>query len=89
MTDFQNFVTEVAKMIATLFFTEAAFLPLVFVVLFGLFLLVIVYPVWRIIVKTGLSPWLTLLVLVPGLGPFLIMGILALVEWPASEPEKG
>ena len=50
-------------------------------------LVLLVYPVWKIIDKTGMSTWLTLLLLVPGFGAFLIMAILAFAGWPAARRE--
>lgn len=51
--------------------------------LFGLLLfdLAIVWPLWRILRRTGLSPWWALLALIPfGLVP--VIGVLAHSRWP-------
>lgn len=44
--------------------------------------LLIVVPVWRAYDKAGLSPFLSLIVLVPLIGPVLAAGILAFAVWP-------
>ena len=55
-------------------------------VLFGfLFVLAIgvffIYLIWRIFTKAGLAGPLSLLILVPGVGPIIVLCILAFSEW--------
>lgn len=40
---------------------------------------------WRIFSKTGMSPWLSLLLLVP-FGSLIMQCILAFGDWPALQP---
>lgn len=54
------------------------FIPLI--VLLG----ILVYPVSRILRRIGYSPWLSLLVLIPGVG-FIGLWIVAFVRWPAID----
>lgn len=44
--------------------------------------LLIVVPVWRAYDRAGLSPFLSLLVLVPLIGPVVAVAILAFAAWP-------
>lgn len=46
------------------------------------FLAVSVIPTWRIFARVGQQPALALLRLIPGLGPILVLYILAFCEWP-------
>jgi hypothetical protein len=54
----------------------------------GLFLQIVLlailmfYPAWRIFERTGFPPALALLVLIPGVGILVALGILAFAEWP-------
>jgi hypothetical protein len=41
----------------------------------------LLYPTWRIFGKAGLSPALSLIVLIPGLGVLICALILALTKW--------
>jgi len=46
------------------------------------------YPVWRIFKRVGIFPWLSLIVLVPGMGIVFCALIVALSKWqiqPAPE----
>ena len=42
------------------------------------------YPAWRIFGRAGFAPATALTVLIPLIGPFLAMAILAFAEWPAG-----
>jgi hypothetical protein len=44
-------------------------------------------PLWRIFRRTGLKPLLALLVFVPLVGPFLVLGVLAHSRWP-NRPDR-
>ncbi len=46
---------------------------------------VLVYPLWRIFSRTGLTPALSLLAFVPFVGVFIVLAVLAFTPWPASE----
>lgn len=46
---------------------------------------ILVYPTWRCLRRAGYKPAWSLLILIPGLGPFLavgIFGVLAFAQWP-------
>jgi uncharacterized membrane protein YhaH (DUF805 family) len=47
--------------------------------------LLLIIPTWRICVRAGFSGALSLLHLVPVIGSFVIMAILAFNDWPAGE----
>ena len=42
----------------------------------------LLYPAWRVFARTGFSPAIALVVLVPGVGVLLALGVLAFAEWP-------
>lgn len=46
---------------------------------------IVVVPFWFIFKRTGLSPFLSLLNLIPAIGLMISMAILAFVRWPAGE----
>ncbi|HEX7006070.1 MAG TPA: hypothetical protein VF274_02960 [Alphaproteobacteria bacterium] len=56
-----------------------------FLVGFLVFVAVALLPLWKIFGKTGMSPWLSLLVLIPGLGGLICVVILAFGRWPALD----
>jgi len=45
-------------------------------------------PLWRIYDQAGLSPVLSLTVLIPGVGPLISLWILAFLPWKLSSSEK-
>jgi hypothetical protein len=47
--------------------------------------LVALLPFWVTFRKAGLSPWVSLLVLVPYLGAPIVFVVLAFSRWPATE----
>jgi len=47
--------------------------------------LVLIVPTWRICARAGFSGALSLLLLVPVIGGFVVMAILAFSDWPAGE----
>jgi ABC-type glycerol-3-phosphate transport system permease component len=47
---------------------------------------VTVVPLYRIMAKAGLNPILSLIIVIPGLGYLIVIGILAFATWP-NEPE--
>lgn len=47
--------------------------------------LVLIIPTWRICTRAGFSGALSLFHLVPLIGPFIVMAILAFSDWPAGE----
>ena len=50
----------------------------------GLFAaLIVIYPLWKIFAKAGLTPALSLFSFVPGLGYLIVACILAFSDWPA------
>jgi hypothetical protein len=42
------------------------------------------FPAWRIFSRAGFAPATALTVLIPFIGPFVAMAILAFAEWPAA-----
>jgi hypothetical protein len=46
-----------------------------------IFLIVLIVPVWFICKKAGLSPWLSLLCLLPTVGLLVLLYVLAFAEW--------
>jgi uncharacterized membrane protein YbhN (UPF0104 family) len=51
--------------------------------IFSLIFLVILVGIYYLIInKTGYNPWLSLLILIPGLGGLIIIIMLAFTEWP-------
>lgn len=42
------------------------------------------YPIWRICSRAGLPGPLSLVVLIPGLGLFVLLFLLAFLRWPNS-----
>jgi hypothetical protein len=46
--------------------------------------LVPLYLFWRVFDKTGMSPWLSLMVLVPG-GYLVALAVLAFATWPVGQ----
>jgi hypothetical protein len=53
-----------------------------FLIISLIFLVIFVGIYYLIIKKTGYNPWLSLLVLIPGLGGLIIIIMLAFTEWP-------
>jgi len=51
------------------------------------FVILLIYPLWRIFGRTGMSPLLSLFLLIPGIGALICVLILALGRWPAIEPD--
>ncbi len=62
-----------------LFFIIAAYL---------LMSLLLIIPTWRICQRAGFSGAVSLLLLVPVIGGFIVMSILAFSEWPAGEAQR-
>ncbi|MFQ5938988.1 MAG: hypothetical protein ACE5KL_02825 [Alphaproteobacteria bacterium] len=50
---------------------------------------VLVYPLWRIFSRTGLTPALSLLIFVPFVGGLIVLAVLAFTSWPATEGAAG
>ena len=50
-----------------------------------LFALLLIVPSWRIFERAGFSGLLSLFHLVPVVGPFIVMAILAFSDWPSGE----
>jgi len=46
--------------------------------------ILMLYPAWRIFERTGFPPALAFLVLIPGVGMLVVLGILAFAEWPVQ-----
>ncbi len=54
-----------------------------------LFALLLIIPTWRICVRAGYSGALSLFHLVPLIGSFIVMAVLAFGTWPAGEAPAG
>lgn len=54
-------------------------------VVYLLFSLLVIIPTWRILTRAGYSGALSLFHLVPGIGAFIVMAILAFGTWPNGE----
>ena len=73
---------------------EAAAVGIAFLLFFMVYMavilaftiVVVVIPLWLICKKAGISPYLSLLILVPGVN-IAIYWILALINWPNLKPE--
>ena len=50
--------------------------------------LVLIIPTWRICQRAGFSGAVSLLLLVPLIGGFIVMSILAFSDWPAGEAQR-
>lgn len=63
--------------------------PELIIILFLAMMLAVagVLPFWFICKKAGLSPWLSLVILVP-FGVLILPFILAFVEWPSLKQER-
>ena len=59
------------------------------VVLHLLTALVLIIPTWRICTRAGFSGALSLFHLVPLIGLFIVMGVLAFSDWPNGEARSG
>ena len=51
--------------------------------------LVLIIPTWRICTRAGFSGALSLFHLVPLIGSFIVMGVLAFSTWPNGEAPPG
>jgi hypothetical protein len=51
--------------------------------------LLLIIPSWRILTRAGYSGALSLFHLVPVIGSFIVMAILAFGDWPAGEAHHG
>jgi len=50
-----------------------------------LYVALIFFPSWRILKRAGLNPSWAYLVALPGLGPLVVIIILAYSDWPGSK----
>jgi hypothetical protein len=51
--------------------------------IFWLIILVVMVAIYYVIIgKTGYNPWLSLLILIPGIGGLIILIMLVFTEWP-------
>ncbi len=53
-------------------------------IFFLIFFVILVGIYYLIIKKTGYNPWMSLLILIPGLGGLIIIIMLAFTEWPVQ-----
>jgi hypothetical protein len=63
----------------------AAILPIIILVSIA----IVMVPCWFILKKAGLSPWLSMLCIVPSLGTLVLLYVLAFSDWkvvPAPQP---
>ena len=61
----------------------------VIVIVHLLLSLLLIIPSWRILVRAGYAGALSLFHLVPVIGSFIVMAILAFGDWPAGEARHG
>ena len=64
------------------------FALMVVVAIHVLFALLLIVPSWRIFERAGFSGLLALFHLVPVVGPFVVMAILAFSDWPNGEGKR-
>ncbi len=67
------------------FLSISSFVVLVFLIGHLLVALLLIIPTWRICERAGFAGAWSLLHLVPVIGSFIVMGILAFGEWPNGE----
>ncbi|HEX3463523.1 MAG TPA: hypothetical protein VHS78_05670 [Candidatus Elarobacter sp.] len=59
------------------------------ILIFWLIILVVMVALYYVIInKTGYNPWLSLLILIPGLGGLIILVMLVFTEWPIQRELK-
>ena len=68
---------EMIKRIVMIFF---ALIPIIIVVSIAL----VMVPCWFILKKAGMSPWLSLLCILPSLGTLVLLYVLAFAEWKVA-----
>jgi hypothetical protein len=51
--------------------------------------LVLIIPTWRVFTRAGFSGALSLFHLVPLIGLFIVMAVLAFSDWPSGEASRG
>ena len=61
----------------------------VIVIVHLLLSLLLIIPSWRILARAGYAGALSLFHLVPVIGSFIVMAILAFGDWPAGEAHHG
>jgi len=66
-----------------------SFVLFVIVIVHLLLSLLLIIPSWRILSRAGYSGALSLFHLVPVIGSFIVMAILAFGEWPSGEARHG
>jgi uncharacterized membrane protein YhaH (DUF805 family) len=67
----------------------SSFVLLMMLVGHVLLALVLIIPTWRICVRAGFSGAWSLLHLIPMIGSFIVMSILAFGDWPNGEAASG
>jgi len=70
-------------------FGLGAFVLFAFAIGHLLVALVLIIPTWRICTRAGFSGALSLLHLVPVIGSFIVMAVLAFSDWPNGEAVRG
>ena len=61
------------------------FVLMAILVVHVLFALLLIVPSWRICERAGFSGLISLFHLVPVIGPFIVMAVLAFGDWPNGE----
>ena len=64
------------------------FFLLALLVVHVLFALLLIVPSWRICERAGFSGLIALFHLVPVIGPFIVMAVLAFGDWPNGEGRR-
>jgi hypothetical protein len=63
-----------------------AIIPIIILVM----IIIVMVPFWFILKKAGLTPWLSLLCLIPSLGILVLLYVLAFAEWKVvPAPQAG
>ena len=64
------------------------FVLMAILVVHVLFALLLIVPSWRICERAGFSGLIALFHLVPVIGPFIVMAVLAFGDWPNGEGKR-
>jgi hypothetical protein len=60
---------------------------LIIFIVFAMLFFIVVVPFWFICKKAGFSPWLSLIMLIPG-GALVLPSVLAFVDWPSLRSQR-
>ncbi len=63
--------------------------PYTGLILDAIFSALIIMPAWKIFLRVGLSPYISILVLLPYIGFLLVVAVLAFMPWQKPTLEEG